>query len=362
MTDTILDYLAALVACDTQNPPRQITTDGPLIRFLDSVCRSRFKVQVNDYGDGRLSYWARRGMPNVLFNVHLDTVPASDGWTSDPFQLSVANGRAVGLGACDIKGAAACILALATRTDQDMALLFTTDEEGFESCCVQRSIESWPDNLAKPALTVVAEPTGGRAVFGHRGYLSQQVVFQGASSHTSIPKNQRRSALHRLVEWSSAALRWVDEAEAECGNDADFCFNLGKVEGGIKNNMVADRAEVRWSARLPPSYDTTKFLAAMKALPHGTAAEWHTTFYGLPFPKTSALREHAIKMCLDGGAIPSGRDVDFWTEASIFSDSDWPTVVLGPGDIAQAHSPNESVAVDQLHTVYDQYQQIAHGL
>jgi hypothetical protein len=70
-------------------------------------------VRTWDHGDGHVSWFAVRGKPKILFNVHLDTVPAGDGWSRDPFELQVRDDRAIGRGACDIKGAAAVLLTLA---------------------------------------------------------------------------------------------------------------------------------------------------------------------------------------------------------------------------------------------------------
>lgn len=356
MTGLILEYLAALVACDTQNPPRQITPRHPLYAFLESVCGGDFQIEVVDHDQGRVSWFARRGSPRILFNVHLDTVPATAAWSIDPLKLVVGDGRAVGLGACDIKGAAACLLALARQSDVDLGLLFTTDEEGTNPCCVQKFVETYTGN---PRLIVVAEPTQARVVFGHRGYLSQRGTFKGHAGHTSLPKEQRHSAVHQLVNWSTAALRHVAEAETHAGPGVDFCFNLGTVSGGVKNNVIADQAEVRWSARLPPGQDGTALRAQLAALANGPQARWETTFSGPALPSTIQLREKA-QQCLAPLSPPVGPDVDFWTEAALFSQRDWPAVVVGPGDIAQAHTPGEWVALDQLQQTYEHYSRIAH--
>src|SRR5512135_1003028 len=136
MTDLLastLEHLRALVACDTQNPPRAISTDG-----IFEYARSQlvgFNWSVTDHGAGAVSFFAVRGAPRILFNVHLDTVPASPTWTRDPFDLLVTDRHAIGLGACDIKGAAAALLTAAARTQGDMALLFTSDEEGNDARC-----------------------------------------------------------------------------------------------------------------------------------------------------------------------------------------------------------------------------------
>jgi acetylornithine deacetylase len=352
----ILEYLAALVACDTQNPPRAISPRDHLYQFLDSVCGSDFQIDVVDHGEGRVSWFARRGEPRCLFNVHLDTVPAGNAWTADPLKLRVENERAVGLGACDIKGAAACLLALARTSDVDLALLFTTDEEGSEPCCVARFVESRDQT---PKLVVVAEPTGANVVLGHRGYLSRRGTFGGQSGHTSLPKSQRQSAVHDLIQWSSAALQHVADAERAAGAGVDFCFNIGAISGGIKSNMIADRAELRWSARLPPGHDPVALAARLDQLAGGQQATWETTFCGPALPATFQLREKA-QQCLARLSLPTAGDVDFWTEASLFSRHGWPAIVLGPGDIAQAHSADEWVAVRQLEMVFEHYSRIAH--
>ncbi|TAM95457.1 MAG: M20/M25/M40 family metallo-hydrolase, partial [Rhodanobacteraceae bacterium] len=134
LLDATLTHLRALVAFDTRNPPRAIGTDG-VFDYLRAHLPG-FKVSVIDHGAGAVSLHAMRGKPKLLFNVHLDTVPDSRQWSADPFALHISNDRAIGLGACDIKGAAAGLLAVANASSGDMALLFTTDEEGADPHCV----------------------------------------------------------------------------------------------------------------------------------------------------------------------------------------------------------------------------------
>ncbi len=100
---------------DTRNPPRAIGTDG----IFDYLCEQLpgFRIELTDHGAGAVSLLAVRGETTRVFNVHLDTVPSSPAWTADPLRLRVTDDRAIGLGACDIKGAAACLLA-AAEVDQ----------------------------------------------------------------------------------------------------------------------------------------------------------------------------------------------------------------------------------------------------
>ena len=113
MLEQTLKHLEALVSFDTRNPPRAIGTGG-IFDYIRGELPG-FAVQVDDHGNGAVSLLAIRGAPQRVFNVHLDTVPSSAGWTADPLRLRVDRDRAIGLGACDIKGAAAALLAVAAH-------------------------------------------------------------------------------------------------------------------------------------------------------------------------------------------------------------------------------------------------------
>jgi len=101
MLNTILQHLESLVSFDTRNPPRLIGSGG-IFDYI-RLQLPGFRCEVTDHGDGAVSLLAVRGHPRRVFNVHLDTVPSSEGWSADPFTLRVSTDRAIGLGACDIK-------------------------------------------------------------------------------------------------------------------------------------------------------------------------------------------------------------------------------------------------------------------
>src|SRR6187549_595415 len=123
LLDTTLKHLRTLVAFDTRNPPRAIGAGGIFAYLRDQL--AGFECETIDHGAGAVSLHAVRGEPKRLFNVHLDTVPDSPHWSASPFALRVDGERAIGLGACDIKGAAAALLTAAAASDGDAAFLFT---------------------------------------------------------------------------------------------------------------------------------------------------------------------------------------------------------------------------------------------
>ena len=96
-----------------------------------------FTTEFQDLGQGRVNLVAKRGTPKLLLNCHLDTVPVDPKWTLDPFTLTEAGDKVHGLGSCDIKGAAACMLTAVEATDHDVAVLFNTDEEAGHGDCIE---------------------------------------------------------------------------------------------------------------------------------------------------------------------------------------------------------------------------------
>jgi acetylornithine deacetylase len=315
-----------------------------------------FDVEVTDHGAGAVSLFAVRGKPELLFNVHLDTVPDSPQWSASPFELRVTADRAIGLGACDIKGAAAALLAVVNASSGDMALLFTTDEEGADPRCVRAFLQSRHSTFAS---VIVAEPTRCKAVLAHRGIQSVRARFEGRAGHASAEQKPTDSALHQAVRWSAAALDFAEARSVESfGGLRGMRFNLGRVEGGIKANVIAPEAELRFGMRPLPSVDMDGLLEDLRALVEPAPAVFEETFRGPPLPADAGDADSRLRdarTLAEGLGIPVGEAVDFWTEAALFSQAGCTTFVYGPGDIAQAHSADEWVALQDLEAAARMY-------
>ena len=348
MLSETLRHLEALVSFDTRNPPRAIGTGG-MFDYLRSHLPG-FRVEVTDHGDGAVSMLAVRGAPRRVFNVHLDTVPDSPAWTASPHRLRVTGDRAIGLGASDIKGAAAGLLAAAAETTGDAAFLFSTDEEANDARCIGAFLAS--DHGFAEA--VVAEPTNCEAVLAHRGISSVLMHFRGVAGHASGANAMQASALHQAMRWGNRALDLVEaESHQRFGGLTGLRFNIGKVEGGIKANMIAPAAEVRFGFRPLPSMDMDAMHAQFRELADAKAlAHYEETFRGPSLPSgdiaTAEDRRLEARDLAEALDLPIGNAVDFWTEASLFSAAGMTAIVYGPGDIAQAHTADEWVALEQL--------------
>jgi len=348
MLDAVLRHLEALVSFDTRNPPRLIGTGG-IFDYIRAQLPD-FKIEVVDHGEGAVSLFAVRGKPTRVFNVHLDTVPSSEAWTADPHVMRRFEDRVVGLGVCDIKGAAAGLIAAANATQGDAAFLFSSDEEANDPRCIAAFLAG--DHGFSEAI--IAEPTRCEAVLAHRGISSVLLKFKGEAGHASGANAMAASALHQAMRWGGQALDLVEaEAASRFGGLSGLRFNIGKVEGGIKANMIAPSAEVRFGFRPLPSHDIDALHLRFGACAAAGALErYEETFRGpsLPAGDTASAEERrlAARDLADELGLPIGNAVDFWTEASLFSQAGLTALVYGPGDIAQAHTADEFVTLEQL--------------
>lgn len=350
-----LEQLAALVGFDTRNPPRRIDGDGLLGYARARLEAAGCRCELVDLGEGCVYLLALRGDPRILYNVHIDTVPADPGWQGDPLRLVIAGERAIGLGACDIKGALAGMLAALPGTSGPVALLLSSDEEAGSSRCVRAFLERH-----QFAEVIVAEPTRCQAVLEHRGIGTATAVFSGVGGHASAARALGDSAVHEAVRWAGLALQHAAASEAA---GEGLRLNIGAFEGGQKANMIASSATLRFGVRPPPGLAPADALARLFALATDPArVRFVPGFLAPPLPAAdaqalAAARGQAQALATRLGVMP-GSAVDFWTEAALFSAAGATALVFGPGDIAQAHTAGEWVALAELSAAADVYRRM----
>lgn len=354
MLGRTLTHLERLVACPTENPPRAIGAHDPAVVYAAGVLRDAgCLVDITDAGDGCVTLLAMRsgtsGQARTVVNCHLDTVPADPSWTRDPFRLSVESDLAFGLGACDVKGAAACMLAAVEESEGAVALLLTTDEEAGSSRCVRAFLEGLAGGGHAFDRAVVAEPTGVQAVTEHRGLATYDVRFEGVAAHSSTIGADQRNAVHLAARWCAEAL-----SLAECHPFDDIRLNIGKFQGGTKANVAASSATVTLGMRPPAGMHPDEVVAALEGLASsGERSSWTPRFKAPGLAPSSGTSP----MLSEYGFTP-GDPVDFWTEAALFGEAGLATVVLGPGDIQQAHAADEHVALEDLRRAACAYQRV----
>jgi acetylornithine deacetylase len=297
------------------------------------------------------------GDGGLVLAGHADTVPYDAHlWRYDPFTLSEAEGRLHGLGICDMKGffALAIEAARAYRADQlkaPLMLLATADEES----AMHGARALLNANLHFGRHAVIGEPTNLRPVRAHKGVMGEAVRLRGHSGHASDPALGRNAidGMHQVI---GAILAWREELQA--GYRDEFfsvpypTVNLGYIRGGDNPNRICGECELQLDVRLLPGLepatlrDELKQLIAPIAAARGLTWEVEPLFASIPPGATEASAE-IVRVAEELTGQPA-EAVNFGTELPFFNRLGMDTIVLGPGDIAQAHQPNEFLAIDRI--------------
>ncbi|EJB07023.1 acetylornithine deacetylase ArgE [Rhizobium leguminosarum bv. trifolii WSM597] len=308
------------------------------------------------------------GPGGILLSGHMDVVPVTDQvWTSDPFQLRRDNGRLYGRGAVDMKGFLALCLSCAKGLDLDklqrpLYLAFSYDEE--VTCDgVKPIVAHLKENVPDLACAVVGEPTAMKIVGAHKGAVDWNVRVHGKAAHSSLP-HLGSNAIHaaaRLVQLvdliaKEFAHRPVPEAALF---DVPFTtLSVGLIKGGSAGNVIAPECEFHIEARPLAAEDKEHILAKLtQLLDSEVLPGMRRTFAEASVSITEIdsilplVREAASPAERLIGEIAGSDDiqaVSYATEAGFFQTAGIPTVVFGPGSIAQAHQPDEYITESQF--------------
>jgi len=358
---SLRDRLAELVSYDTQNPSGR---ERPLCDKLAAELRAlgAATVEVAEVGThaGPHAYVYARfgaGTPRLLLNAHVDTVPANSGYATPPHTLTARDGRLVGLGSADTKGAIAAILeALARRRPAgNLGVLFSGDEERSGSC-MRAFLDS--TNARGIERAIVCEPTSCRVGSRHRGIGAALASATGPGGHSSRVDNIDNPIA--ILARAAVALDDFGREQRDRGPDGfrGICLNVAALDGGIAFNVVPTRATLSMSLRPAPGTVVGELLAEAGRRARAAVAphtiEWDVRKENPPF----ATRDIAAFEPLLGARTRQPVDLAFWTEAALLSDAGIDAVVFGPGDIAQAHAADEFVTMADLETAQAAFEQV----
>ena len=348
--------LAELIRHRTDNPGG----DEPSIcrmlsRALAELGADEVSVVEVPRAEGTGAYVAARwGEPHTIINAHVDTVPANSGWTVDPWEGVVTADRVIGLGAADTKGAiAATLVALEGKKPRNVGVVFSGDEERTGTCIRHFLASPWAQVVKR---AVVCEPTGRTVGVRHRGCVALSAEVMGRGGHSSGADHMPKPVvtMARLaVGLDEIGRRWLDRGPADMKG---LCMNVAAIEGGVAFNVVPNRASLTFSVRPPPGFDTAAFEAelAASARAAGEGIETRTVMSMSPFETRDVAPFRALL-----GSLPRAEStLPFWTEAALFSSVGIDSVVIGPGDIAQAHAPDEFVTKSDLEWAVEVFSQV----
>jgi acetylornithine deacetylase/succinyl-diaminopimelate desuccinylase-like protein len=303
----------------------------------------------------------------ILLAPHLDTVGQPGDWAT-MFCPTQRNGRLYGRGACDTKGSIAAMfsalvrIARSGRRPSQTEIVFAglIDEEN-----AQAGSRALTDGRFKADLAIVGEPTGLRVVTAHKGDVWLRLDTRGKSAHGARPE-LGRNAVHAMA-------RIVDLLETRYAAQlrhrrhpllGQATVNVGSIQGGSQPNIVPAQCSITVDRRTLPGETETRVRREIRQLlrEHGLQATMASARNALcvPLETDPALPLVGQLLQMAGQSGPAG--VDFFCDAAVLARGGIPSVVFGPGDIAQAHTANEWIALRSLEAATDLLEQYLRSL
>lgn len=362
------EMLARLVAFDTTSR----NTNLELIEFVRSYLDGLgVPYRVCNNGDAtKASLHAivgPRSAGGIALSGHVDTVPV-DGqvWSADPFVLRRDEAKLYARGAADMKGfVAACLAAVPDLQARPLARpmhLFITYDEETDMAGARQLIADLSESGLRPAFCVVGEPSLMQPILAHKGRLALRVTARGAPGHSSDPAGGV-NAVHAVAEaiaWvsSEARRRAIEGPFAEGFGPPQTTAHVGTVAGGTVLNMIPERAGFDMEWRTIPRDDAFAEVERLRrhvteAIEPGMRAvrrESGFTFEVMNWVPGLALdpRHELTALVKQVSGSNSTGKVSYATEGGLYEEASIPTIVCGPGSVAQAHQPDEWIAQAQL--------------
>ena len=302
----------------------------------------------------------------IALSGHTDVVPVDgQAWDSDPFRLRETDGRLYGRGSCDMKGFLACVLASVPdfkrrHLKTPIHIAFSYDEE-IGCLGVRPMIDQFGKTLPKPRLVVVGEPTSMQVVDAHKGPVRWQVDVTGRAAHSSMAHLGINA-----VTFATRLIAELERIEAELKittrNDRFeppyATLQVTRIDGGTATNIVPVSCQFGFDVRTVPGLDPDAIERRLRAfaetacLPEmqRTAPEASITITranSVPAFAVDAASE-IVALALKLAEQNSTHAVSYATEAGLFQIAGSAAIVCGPGDIAQAHTANEWIAISEL--------------
>ena len=359
---SLQEQFAALIAAPSVSctQPGWDQSNRPVIALLaDWLGSLGFACETCEVAPGKFNLLASRGSGpgGLVLAGHSDTVPFdATRWMGDPLRLREADDRWYGLGACDMKGFFALVIEavrplLAHDFRQPLLILATCDEES--SMSGARALAAAGRPLGRAA--VIGEPTGLRPIRLHKGVMMERIDIEGQSGHSSNPA-YGRSALEAMHDAIGSLVGLREEWQAAYRNPLfdvpQPTLNLGCIHGGDNPNRICGQCALEFDLRPLPGMEPEQLRAAIRerlrpvAERHGVRIDYQPLFPAVPpFEEPADSELVRVAERLTGQAAGT---VAFGTEAPYLQQLGCQTLVLGPGDIACAHQPDEYLELARI--------------
>lgn len=300
--------------------------------------------------------------PIVLWEAHQDTVPV-EGMTVEPFVAVERAGRIYGRGACDVKGPMAAMLAAleqlaADRSNAATVVFAASVNEEFGGTGARRIASTWSEATSfpfhrDPDAVIVAEPTCLHVVAAHKGTVRWRLRAAGVAAHSSTPQ-LGENAIYRMAKAVSALEHYASDIAPALHTHPELggpTLSVGRIQGGVSVNIVPEDCWIEIDRRLVPGEEPESAWRHVadyleQAGCEVVCDEPYLASRPLPDDRNRDVVAKVVSASARHGRACETQTAAYCSDAARLSH--WPTIVFGPGDIAQAHTCDEWIDAEQL--------------
>lgn len=366
--DDITRLLSDLIAFDTTSSKSNLALIDYVVDYLQEHGVQATVLKSESQPKANMVATIGPNVPGgVVLSGHTDVVPIEgQNWSVPAFDMTEQDGKLYGRGTCDMKGFAAVALAhvpafLAADLKKPIHIALSFDEE--VGCTgVQEMLPFLSEHVAAPRLVVVGEPTSMQVASAHKGQYVAKTRIVGREAHSSRPDDGVNA-----VVVAAELIRYIEEMAATSRAEGPFddsfdpphtTFNIGPIAGGSAFNIISNTCEFDWEFRfLPTEYGLAKMHQYERHIAETVLPEIQAKFpecditnevWALLPPLKAEPGSDGESFAMKLAQKNDATVVAFGTEAGHFQGLEFPTVVCGPGDIAQAHKPDEFIKISEL--------------
>ena len=298
------------------------------------------------------------GKGGLALMGHSDVVPA-EGWDEDPFKAVERAGKLYGRGSADMKGSIACMVTAANSLSKKelkrpIYVVTTADEETDCGGALETLKRSKTLKSSNVRYGIIGEPTLLDVVYAHKGSLKVQAIAGGRAAHSSTGRG--RNANHRMIPFLNGMVELGEELQADPAYrddrfDPPHCaYNIVISDGESASNVTPPESRATLNCRPMPGQDWAPIKKRIERLgkKHGVRLKIFDSLHPLSTPPDSRIVQEALRVT--GKRKP--KTVPYGTDGMIFGKA-MELVVMGPGNIQQAHTTSEWIALEQLHKGVD---------
>ncbi|MEX9689564.1 M20 family metallopeptidase [Providencia rettgeri] len=372
----LLELLCALIRHKSENPPGE---EQQVAEFIYHYFKQEnIDVEMQEVAPGRPNVIAHlKGSgkgKHLLFNGHIDVVPCGCGWSTEPFDPVIKDGKVFGRGAADMKSGVAAMMYAATllKRNQDafsgnLTLVFNVDEER-----INLGMLHYIKDVISADYAIIGEPTSLGVCIAHKGVSRYNLSTKGTAGHAAKTRypDSAISKMAKILPAIEQHRTSVEEISHPLLGNASMIITT--INGGTAPNIVPQHCDIEIDRRLVPGEEKQEIEArlhqAIAQYNKGEEIDYHLDNY-LFIPASDIPADHELtKVALDTVSRFTEKTAqpeifEATCEAPFFSvTSEIPTLIMGPGGLAQAHVKDEFVEIKELYLAAEIYYDMANIL